>query len=156
MNIETIKELCDKYMIIDYTINPDLSINVKGNVHLEKYGLTKIPLKFGQVNGHFYCSYNQLTDMVGAPHTIIGCCDFFCNKLTTTLGCPKIIHSDFDLGKNPDIELTELPEFIGQGFFVDEKFGYAYREVINPNAYLENLRRSKKIKSILSIPNSYK
>ena len=55
-----IKEICKKYEIKNYTINGD-TIDVNGDVSLNGKQLTKLPLKFGTVTGHFDCTYNNLT-----------------------------------------------------------------------------------------------
>jgi len=48
-------------------------------------GLTEFPPNFVEVTGTFYCSYNQLTSLEGAPQTVGG--DFYCSKnpLLTTI-----------------------------------------------------------------------
>ena len=51
-----IKEICKQYNIKNYTINKDGSINVNDDVNLTYKKLTKLPLKFNYVSGHFYCS----------------------------------------------------------------------------------------------------
>ncbi len=69
---EDIDEICRKYYIENYTINPDGSIDVNGYVYLSNKGLTKLPLKFNKVNGDFYCGYNQLKTLEGCPKEVNG------------------------------------------------------------------------------------
>ena len=84
-SFEDVESICKKYGITNYTINTDESIDVDGNVNLYEKGLTKLPLKFGNVTGNFNCSYNQLTSLKGGPIKVGG--EFYCsnNKL------PKLI-----------------------------------------------------------------
>ena len=67
-NNSEIKHICKKYKIIDYTINPDGSIDVDDDVNLEYKELDKLPLKFNNVNGYFSCDNNQLTTLEGSPN----------------------------------------------------------------------------------------
>jgi len=55
MNHKEIKDICEKYSIKNYTINPDNTIDVNGNVYLYKSGLTELPLQFNNVSGYFEC-----------------------------------------------------------------------------------------------------
>ena len=70
MTEKEIHDICKKYYIRNYKINPDGSIDVNGNVDLSYMGLTKIPLKFNKVNGWFDCSYNKLTSLEGCPKEV--------------------------------------------------------------------------------------
>ena len=49
----------------------------------------KLKIRFGKVDGWFYCSYNALKSLDGAPKEVGG--SFFCdhNKLTTLEGAPN-------------------------------------------------------------------
>ena len=69
---EDIDAICRKYNIRNYTINEDGSINVDGNVDLKYKKLTKLPLKFKNVSGGFYCHDNQLTSLEGCPESVGG------------------------------------------------------------------------------------
>ena len=68
------RKLSDK--IENYTINPDGSIDVDGNVSIENGRLEKLPLKFNKVSGDFYCSYNKLKTLEHSPLIIGG--HFYC------------------------------------------------------------------------------
>ena len=88
MSEQEIHNICEKYRIRNYTINPDDSIDVDGDVDLLDLNLTKIPIKFNNVYGNFDCSYNNLTSLENSPKWIKG--SFFCieNSLTSLEGCP--------------------------------------------------------------------
>ena len=96
-----IHKLCKKYDIGNYTINDDGSIDVDGDVGLSRLGLTKLPLKFRNVSGHFVCDGNQLTTLEGAPQSVGR--GFYCNnnQLTTLEGAPQSVGGYFYFNNNP-------------------------------------------------------
>ena len=104
-----IHSICDEYGINDYTVNPDGSIDVDGNVILSYdfyFGeLTNIPLKFAKIIGDFECDRNQLTTLKGSPTSVGGGFDCSGNKLTSLEYCPKSVGGNFDCHSN---ELTSL------------------------------------------------
>ena len=106
-----IHELCKKYNIIHYTINNGL-VDVDGNVDLSTKKLTKIPIKFGNVNGYFHCDGNQLTSLEGGPQKVGG--DFYCsrNRLTSLEGAPKYIGGNFYCSNNGLTSLNGLEETV--------------------------------------------
>ena len=121
-NEEEIKKICKKYKIENYTINPDESIDVDGDVDLSHRKLSKIPLNFNKVSGNFWihnnnnltslegcpkevgkwfsCSDNNLTSLEGCPKFVDGRFSCSNNKLTSLEGCPNIIYSDFECAYN--------------------------------------------------------
>ena len=105
---EDIHKICKKYNIINYTINDDGSIDVDGDVNLRDRDLVKLPLKFRNVGGDFFCSYNNLTSFEGCPKYIGG--DFFChyNDIISFEGFPKHIGGNFYCDRNPIYEIWEL------------------------------------------------
>ena len=107
-----IKRKCKKYGIENYTINDDGSIDVDGDVDLNRNGLTKIPLKFRKVSGYFCCSYNQLTSLSGSPSEVGG--EFYCydNKLTSLEGSPEKVGGYFDCSDNQLTSLEGISKYI--------------------------------------------
>jgi hypothetical protein len=95
MSREEIKKICEKYSIKNYTINSDGSIDVNSDVNLGSYGFTKLPLKFKNVSGIFYCDNNNLTSLEGAPQSVGG--SFYCdnNNLTILEGAPQSVGGGF-------------------------------------------------------------
>ena len=85
---DEISKICKKYYIEDYIISSDGLVDVVGNVDLEDLELTKLPLKFGKIDGDFHCDRNKLTSLEGAPQTVTGSfiCDF--NRLISLKGAP--------------------------------------------------------------------
>jgi len=119
-SFKNIESICKEYKVKKYTINPDGSIDVNGDVNLSNKGLTKLPLKFGKVTGYFDCAYNKLTTLDGCPIYVGG--NFSCNynKLITTEGCPIYVGGDFSCRHNQLISLEGCPKEIGGGFDCNE------------------------------------
>jgi len=109
-SFEDIDYICEKYDIENYTINEDGTIDIDGNVDLSYRKLTKLPLKFGNVGGHFSCGPNRLITLKGCPKSVAGIFDCSDNKLTSLEGCPQSVGGNFDCGNN---QLTTL-EFCSQ------------------------------------------
>jgi hypothetical protein len=105
--------ICKKYGIENYTINPDGTVDVDGNVNLNKKDLKELPLKFGTVRGYFDCGYNQLTTIEGSPKVVGGY--FYCsyNQLTTLEGAPKVVGGWFNCSYNQLTTLEGAPKVVG-------------------------------------------
>ena len=116
-NHQSIHDLCKQYVITNYTINDDLSIDVDDNVDLYNKSLTKLPLKFRNVGGDFYCQGNQLTTLEGAPQSVGG--DFYYNgnKLTTLEGAPQSVGGNFNCANNQLVSLEGAPQSVGSNFY---------------------------------------
>jgi hypothetical protein len=71
-NKSEIEDICRRYYIYNYSINPDGSIDVDGDVNLFNRNLTKLPLKFNKVSGYFSCNNNKLTSLDGCPKEVGG------------------------------------------------------------------------------------
>ena len=109
----------DSYNIKNYTINDDLTIDVKGDVNLEKQSLSCLPsfIKFNKVSGYFYCSNNHLISLEGCPRTVGG--SFLCNinQLTSLEGCPRTVGTDFSCSRNQLTSLEGCPKTVGGDFY---------------------------------------
>jgi len=123
---------CQKYLT-NYTINPDDTVDVGGDVMLWNNlgSMKELPIKFGKVSGSFDCGSNNLTTLEGCPN-YVGI-HFYCgkNKLTTLEGCPKYIGSNFYCYSN---NLTTL-----RGIEKSEIIGDFYCRN-NPNIPPENYK----------------
>ena len=112
-----IHSICSEYGINDYTINPDGSIDVDGNIILsydfERGELSKIPLKFAKVIGDFECDRNQLTTLKGSPRSVGGNFECSGNQLTSLEYCPVSVGGNFDCHSNQLTSLEGLPEIGG-------------------------------------------
>ena len=113
---DQIVQLCERYKIKNYSINPDLSIDVEGSVSLNNLKLSSLPLRFSRVGGSFYCSSNQLTTLEGSPREVGG--DFSCssNLLTTLDGCPREVGGNFSYSHNLLTTLEGSPREVGKYF----------------------------------------
>jgi hypothetical protein len=115
-NYNEIVKICEWYDIKNYHINPDGTVDVDGDVDLSEIKLTKIPLNFGRVSGHFQCPY-LLTTLEGAPKEVGG--DFDCrnNQLTTLEGAPKEVGGNFYCTNNQLTSLEGSPNEVGGHFY---------------------------------------
>jgi len=113
---KSIHDICREYRITNYTINDDGSIDVDGNVNLSDRELTKLPLKFRNVSGYFYCSDNELTSLEGSPISVGR--DFYCyrNELTSLEGSPSSVGGHFWCDNNKLTSLEGCPRSVGGGF----------------------------------------
>ena len=96
----TIDEICEKYEIENYTINPDGSIDVNDDVDLYNCNLTELPLTFNKVSGYFDCGRNKLTSLKGCPRWVGGF--FYCtnNNLTSLEFSPDYVGGFFNCRYN--------------------------------------------------------
>jgi len=99
---EEVEVVLKNWGIQKYTINDDLTVDVANSVVLSYRVVTVLPIKsvlpikFGKVNGNFYCSGNPLTSLIGAPREVGG--NFYCdnNQLTSLDGAPREVGGDFN------------------------------------------------------------
>lgn len=100
-----IHKICKVLKINDYSINPDGSIDVNGDIELRHLHLHELPLRFNYVNGNFDCASNWLKTLEDCPRHITGYFDCSRNILTSLKGGPKTIGNGFDCSYN---QLTSL------------------------------------------------
>ena len=113
-----IRAWLDKNDIKNYTINDKGEIDVDGSVVLTNNNFGEFPkyIQFNIVKRNFYCSYNKLTSLKGAPKKVGG--DFECsfNNLTTLEGAPIEVGGRFDCSFNKIISLEGAPNIV-DGYF---------------------------------------
>ena len=130
----TIDEICEKYNITNYTINPDGSIDVDGRVDLNYRNLTELPLTFNRVNGYFGCGYNKLTRLKGSPRWISGFFTCVHNNLTSLEFSPEYIGDGFDCSNNDLTDLVGSPkEVVGSFYCISNP------KLINPKGCSEKM-----------------
>jgi len=114
-----IDSICKEFGITNYTINPDGTIDVQGDVDISDRGLKELPLKFNDVSGSFYCQNNQLVSLEGAPQSVGG--DFYCynNQLTNLKGAPQSVGGSFFCKYNQLTSLEGAPQSVGRNFSCD-------------------------------------
>ncbi len=90
---------------------------IKGDINLSRRDLTELPdLSKVIVEGGFYCVYNQLTSLKGAPQEVGG--GFYCrfNKLTSLHGAPQEVGGYFDCSSNNLTSIKGAPQKVGGKF----------------------------------------
>ena len=92
--------ICEKYGIENYTINPDGTIDVNGDVDLYGFDLNELPLNFNKVTGYFNCGGNNLTSLKGCPRWVGGYFTCSRNKLTSLEFSPDYVGDSFDCDDN--------------------------------------------------------
>ena len=94
---EKIAAWLDSKEIKNYTINDDLTVDVDDNVNLSFRRFRRFPVKFGNVTGHFPCSYcTSLTSLEGCPESVSG--NFYCSSCANLIsleGCPGSVGGGF-------------------------------------------------------------
>ena len=139
MSEQEIHNICKRYLISNYTINSDGSIDVDVNVNLTGLIKGRIPIQFNKIYGGFYCCDSELTTLEGCPNYVGG--SFSCNhnQLTTLEGCPKFVGRNFFCSDNP---LESLDGYEGD-----------YNNLIcfNKDKLVRKHKRSKKLKQIQNI-----
>jgi hypothetical protein len=99
-------------------------VDVIGDVDLsflELTSLREIPIRIIRVvAGNFWCSFNKLTSLEGAPEIVHG--DFVCsfNNLTSLEGAPKHVGKDFSCSCNKLITLKGAPKEVGGNFYCND------------------------------------
>lgn len=137
-NIPDIKKFLNRYGLYnnDYTINGDLSVDVKGDVDISHKNLSKttpldeIPVKFGKVTGSFNVSQNELTSLYGSPDEVGK--NFYCgfNKLTDLEYSPKLVKGSFMCHFNKKLKTLKGIGKVLEGFNVNHSLALKSLEFI--------------------------
>jgi hypothetical protein len=113
-----IDTICEKYNIINYTINSDNSVDVDGDVDLYDEKLKSIPLNFNIVNGYFDCGYNNLTSLKGCPVRVGYGFSCYVNNLTSLQYSPQYMENgEFSCSRNKIESLQYCTELIRGNFY---------------------------------------
>ena len=116
-NEQEIKDICKKYDIRNYTINPDGSIDVDGDVNLMSFSFENLPLRFNKVTGFFECSTVGLTSLEGCPKEVGRYFSCSLNKLKSLKGAPNFVGSFFNCTNNKLTSLEGCPIEINTTFY---------------------------------------
>lgn len=120
-NKKDIKRWLDNKKIAQYKINKDLSVDVFGRVDI-KFSLNEakeLPVQFGKIHGHYFCSEQGLTSLKGCPYEIYGTFDCSNNLLDNLQFSPSIIHSTFDCSYNKLKSFQTFPDNIGLDLYIN-------------------------------------
>lgn len=94
-----------------WKFDPDTGlVNVKGDFDCSWGGLTDFKgVRFGVIEGSFYCQNNKLTSLDGAPIEVKG--EFNCsdNYLTSLESGPEKVNRSYDCSKNKLVTLKGAP-----------------------------------------------
>ena len=131
--LKTLKEIeswLDLMKIEDYSINKDLTVDVKGEVDISKQNLKEIPVQFGEVTWSFLCHHNKLKNLVGCPLNLWE--DLICynNQLETMKGCPPVVYI-LQCYNNPNLKSLK-------GAKVIEGFINCDEQLYNDEIFLKN------------------
>ena len=114
-------KICKLLRLRNYQIVKGI-VNVEDTVMLDSRSLhgskkiQTIPVKFGIIEGSFFCDRNALISLDGSPKQVSQTFDCHMNDLTTLTGCPEIIGSDFHCGENLLTSLVDGPKSVN-GFY---------------------------------------
>ena len=116
------KEFLDRYTKGIWKLNMNSGlVDIDGDFKCTSENLKDFKgIQFGEVKGGFYCSYNQLTSLAGAPRKVHG--PFHChnNLLTNLIGAPQEANEDFHCENNRLTSLKGAPKRI-KGYFSCDK-----------------------------------
>jgi hypothetical protein len=113
----------DLMKIKNYTLNPDLTVDVEGDVFLNDNNLITLPLQFGQIKGSFCIMGNGLESLKGCPKKITGAFDCSNNNLTSLEYFPQKIEASIYLHINllTSLEGINIKEVKGE-FFCNKNY----------------------------------
>lgn len=105
---------------LNHIKNDDGSITILEDVIVSHKDLHSININIHikEVKGNYDCTYNSLTDLIGAPDIVDGNFYAYSNNLTTLKGCPKKVGMTFSVSNNLLEDLIETPKEVGKDFFV--------------------------------------
>lgn len=112
-----IEHIIRRYRIkLDRYTYKDGVVDVRGSVMLTDTSLRRLPIKFGRVDGDFYCHANQLKTLKGAPEFVGG--DFNCsnNNLISLRGAPIEVGGNFACHENALTSLKGSPQHVKGNF----------------------------------------
>lgn len=123
--VALIKKWLDEYNIKNYTINDDLTIDVKGEVNLRGFIDKKLPdyIQFRNISVCFkIMDCPNLESLEGCPQKVGGNFDCrYCEKLKSLRGCPEEVGASFAC--NGCSKLTSLegcPKKVGKSFYCEK------------------------------------
>ena len=119
--LEWVTPICNKYGIENWTLNSEGLVDVDGFVNLNNKSLTRLPLRFGEISGEFWCSFNQLNTLEGAPQEVGETFDCAWNELTTLDGSPRRVGGDFICRSNRSLTTLDGIGKVGSQIYSDIK-----------------------------------
>ena len=112
---------------------------IEGNVDLSNLYLTELfDLSDVEVTGMFSCINNNLTSLVGSPHTVGGWFNCINNNLTSLEGSPHTVGKSFYCYHNDLTSLEGIPKTVGKYFYIDKALEDKF-----PEEYIRSLCKIK-------------
>lgn len=93
-------------------------VNTYSTVDLSQKYLENISIKFGKVEGNFYCSYNELKTFQGFPDEISGSLHVDHNKIAQIDYLPRVGES-INLSFNRIKKLNNIPCIVNGNFYIN-------------------------------------
>ncbi len=159
-NEQEIHDICKEYGITNYTINPDGTIDVDGDVDLCDNILSKIPILFNKISGNLFIYSCGLKTLEGFPNYIGGDLDISLNNLTSLDGCPEYIGGSLICYRNKLTSLKGCPNYIKSIYCSNNKIttligipSIVYDLDIDSNP-ISIIDSSIEVKNIISISNT--
>ncbi len=90
-------------------------VNVTGTILLNS-PLKRLPVKFGRVEGSFWCMRNILTTLEGAPFLVTESFDCSGNQLSSLKGAPEVVQENFYCSDNQLESLEGGPGVVGEQY----------------------------------------
>jgi hypothetical protein len=121
VGVNKIKNLVAKHFEITGQISVDpLSgvVDVDGDVEPTGHLIKKLPVRFGHVSGSFWCNFNHLATLEGAPRSVGGIFNCANNRLTTLKGAPSSVGGHFWCYNNNLTSLEGAPSSVGSEFYL--------------------------------------
>ena len=117
-NIDDINRWLRKNDVKSFTILPDNSVDVHGDMKLSDKltNMVKLPLNFNVVEGDFDISNNELTSLEGSPKKVTGSFLAHKNELTSLKGGPKEVGGSFIVLHNNITSLQNAPTLVKEDF----------------------------------------
>jgi hypothetical protein len=142
---KSIEDWCKEFNIKEYEIKDSL-VNVNGDVNLTKQKLSKIPIKFGVVEGYFSCNFNHLKTLEGVPIKVGGSFHCYHNKLISLEGGPMYVYGHYNCVNNLITSLKGSPIKVSGYFYCSGN--PIYEEYIKYDSY-QHYMRSVKLKELI-------
>lgn len=117
---EKIKEWLMNQGIFNFTLNKDLSVDVKESVEIIFKNLQSLPVQFNIIEGDFNCSNNRLITLKGCPKKVYGTFSCNNNQLKTLEFGPEYVDDCFLCNDNKLKDLKYSPTFVGNQYSCDD------------------------------------
>jgi hypothetical protein len=101
------------HSIENFFIHDNLVVDIHEGIFLERTKLKALPFQFGIIDGSFAIFDNELTSLLGSPHTVLGSFVAKNNQLTILEYAPQLVQEGFLVGENQLTNLDFIPSKIG-------------------------------------------